>query len=614
VSGPISWALLRFLLFVALAVAGPGAAVQALLRAPVERSLVLPLGFAFVAGAHWLGLVSGLPALPVLALVLDVILLYLWVRGTLRLADGPSVRGALPALLAVVGFLALVQYGGNRVDKGSGDFLLDPLVAYDTAFHVGLSHELTFSASPEVPGLAGVPLGYHLGTDLVRAALLTWARIHPYDAIARFDVTIFAVAVVLGLRALADRLGGNPRAVAFAGFTPLLADLAWLLLPDWRATWWSDLLRGNLLISLALANPVMPALALACGCLVALSRGQVWRSALPAALAAFALPFFKVFLGAHLLLGLGVAFLRSERRGPILAVAIPCAISTALLVFGTGGEAVRVSLRPLDLVATTRATLGLPPQAGLVLGAWALAWLLLSLGARLIALPSAWKAIRAAEPVATAVAVMALAGWPLGLLFHVSAPEVLPGQAFVNDAAYLVEQSGPLLWIFAALAIGKARPWILAAVVLASLPATGQLVARKWHDGWDPVPAARVRAMAALREASAPGDVVLQRPGARYPPLPVVLAGRRVPYDRFTPWMTQFAPPAVLQERHEQVAAFFRTRDAGEAAAIAARLGARYLCVYDTDRLRFDPHLLVDPVHHEPGALCGRFRRIDATR
>jgi hypothetical protein len=229
-------------------------------------------------------------------------------------------------------------------------------------------------------------------------------------------------------------------------------------------------------------------------------------------------------------------------------------------------------------------------------------------------LPAAWRAIRAADPVATAVAVIALAGWPLGLLFHVSAPEVLPGQAFVNDAAYLVEQAGPLLWIFAALALGTARPWIVAAVVAASLPAAGQLVARKWHDGWDPVPAARVRAMAALHEASAPGEVVLQRPGARYPPLPVVLAGRRVPYDRFTPWMTQFAPASVLHERHEQVAAFFRTRDPGEAAAIAGRLGARYLCVYDSDRLRFDPHALVDRVHEEPGALCGRFRRFDALR
>ena len=209
---------------------------------------------------------------------------------------------------------------------------------------------------------------------------------------------------------------------------------------------------------------------------------------------------------------------------------------------------------------------------------------------------------------------MALSAWPLGLLFHVSAPQVRPGQPVVNDAAYLVEQGGPLLWLLAAVALGSMRPGVLALVALVSLPATGQLVARKWHDGWDTVPAARVRAMEALRKASSPGDVVLQRPGARYPPLPVVLAGRRVPYDRFTPWMTQFASPEALQARHAELRAFLDTRDPAEAVRLAGQLGARFLCIYDTDRLRFDPRTVTTPVHDEPGAYCGRFGRLDASR
>jgi len=35
-----------------------------------------------------------------------------------------------------------------------------------------------------------------------------------------------------------------------------------------------------------------------------------------------------------------------------------------------------------------------------------------------------------------------------------------------------------------------------------------------------------VRAMRALEAVSQPGEVVLQRPGARYPPAPVILIGR----------------------------------------------------------------------------------------
>ena len=97
-------------------------------------------------------------------------------------------------------------------------------------------------------------------------------------------------------------------------------------------------------------------------------------------------------------------------------------------------------------------------------------------------------------------------------------------------------------------------------------------------------------------------DVFLQRPGARYPPAPVILIGRRVPYERFTPWLTQFAPAAQLEARHEVVFRFFRTSDAEEAMAIARALGAGYVVLYGADRLRFDPtgHLVL--IHEEDGA------------
>jgi hypothetical protein len=111
-----------------------------------------------------------------------------------------------------------------------------------------------------------------------------------------------------------------------------------------------------------------------------------------------------------------------------------------------------------------------------------------------------------------------------------------------------------------------------------------------------------VRAMRALEAASQPGDVVLQRPGGRYPPAPVVLAGRRVPYERFTPYLTQFASKQALEARHETVYRFFRTRDRGEAIAIARSLGARFLALYGPDRVRFDTTGLLQPLHEEEGA------------
>jgi hypothetical protein len=241
------------------------------------------------------------------------------------------------------------------------------------------------------------------------------------------------------------------------------------------------------------------------------------------------------------------------------------------------------------------------------------------MGLRLFGLPAAVRALRGRDPIGPALAAMALAAWPLGLLFRVSAPEMLEGQKAVNDAAYLVEQGGPLLWLFAAGALarwvvdgpgrGRPRALLLAAAAALALPSTLQFAVKKATAAPDPVPAAMVRAMSDLAEASRPGEVVLQRPGARYPPVPVILIGRRVPYERFTPWLTQFAPAAALEARHEAVFRFFRTADAGEAVAIAHGLGARYLALYGADRVRFDTSGLLVPIHEEPGARVYRLAR-----
>src|SRR5207247_11302408 len=114
-----------------------------------------------------------------------------------------------------------------------------------------------------------------------------------------------------------------------------------------RSTWWPDLLRGNLLMSRALGHPVVPALALVVAALIALSRyesgeGRNWLWL--ASTLAFAVPFFKVFLGAHLLLGLIAATLLSSpgRRPAPPALALPCPVSTGLLGLAPAGPTVAV--------------------------------------------------------------------------------------------------------------------------------------------------------------------------------------------------------------------------------------------------------------------------------
>ncbi len=621
-------ALAASLAFAGLALVGPGLALQRLFRVPVDPCLVLPLGTAVCAGIFWLSLVLDQALVfPAGILLLDLVLLARlgprtpWEQwGPWRQGDVPSLRGALPPCLALVAFLAATAYPWNHRGP-EGDFLLDPLVPYDTAFHVGLARELTLGYPPQIPGVSGFPIGYHFGIDLVRAAALRWAGLDPFDAIARFDATLGALALVLALRAITHRLGASPAAVSLAPWTLLLADFSFVFAPNPQAHWWADLLRGNLLVSLAVANPIVPALAMALGALCAFARYQAGEGRRHLALAgglAFAVPFFKVFLGAHLLLGLGVAALlrRGRGLGPFLAVGLPCALATALLALGQGGETVSVVVAPLDLVQVTRESLQLASLGGFALLAWSAFWLAASLGLRLLGLPAAWHALRngADGAVGAVLAAMSLSAWPLGLLFRVCAPEVLPGQKTVNDAAYLVEQGGPLLWIFTVMALvafarsASRRVLAAVAVVVLGLPATAQFVLKKMEARADPIPAAMVRAMDALQAASRPGEVVLQRPGGRFPPVPVILIGRRVPYERFTPYLTQFARRADLLARHEIVYRFFHTGDRGEAMAIARELGARYVALYGRERLRFDTEGLLEPIHEEPEARVYRIK------
>jgi hypothetical protein len=621
--------LLGYLLFVAAAVLLPGIALQRLARVRLDPALVIPLGGGFCAGAYWLALVLDRPWLfpALLAATALVLLLALWRRAgppTSAARSEPralaGLRGAVPPCLGLLAFLSLAQFPFNR-QAANGDFVLDPLVPFDSAFHVGLSYELVTGYPPQIPGVSGLPIRYHLGTDLVRAAALRWAGTDPWDSLTRLDVLLWGIALVLALRAVTARLGGSPLAVALVPWTLLLTDFSFVFAANPQAHWWTDLLRGNLLLSLAYANPVLPALALGLGALVALShyfetgeRGAL----LLAGLQTLALPFFKVFLGAHLLLGLGVAFLlaRATQRAALVLVALPCALSTAALVIGQSSETVLVSLEPFNIVAVTRETLGLAALHGARLAAWAVPWVLCSLGLRLVGLPPAVRSLRA-SPMASVLAAMALCGWPLGLLFRIAPPAALEGQrlAFSNDAAYFLEQSGPLLWIFTAIALARfaatrlRRGLTLAALLLLATPATLQYVIKKATTSpAGSLPAPMVRAAAALKRASRPGDVVLQRPGARYPPAPVILAGRRVPYERFTPYLSQFADRQLLIRRHEAVYRFFHTSDREEAVAIARSFDARFLALYGTDRVRFDASGLLEPVYEEEGAHVYRLR------
>ena len=142
------------------------------------------------------------------------------------------------------------------------------------------------------------------------------------------------------------------------------------------------------------------------------------------------------------------------------------------------------------------------------------------------------------------LATMALSGWPLALLLRVTADGVF------NESVYFTVQSGALLWLFAAVAVGPVATVGLSAP--RGLPSRESLLSpsrRRWSSSG----ARRRRPPTSCRRASSgrwtpssrssrPGDVVLMRPFSRYPPPPIVFVGRRVPFTHYMPYMRQFAP------------------------------------------------------------------------
>ncbi|MFI4943474.1 MAG: hypothetical protein ACHP85_09430 [Burkholderiales bacterium] len=598
---------------------GPGVALQRLARVRVDPALVIPAGLLFCGGAYWLSLVAGWPALfPAAVIGLNLPLLKL---GLPLAEDRPTLPGALPAVAVLLAMLAFTQYRANRVGA-DGSFMLDLGEHVDTAVHVGVSFELVAGYPPQVPGLAGVPMRYHVGSHLVRAAATRWAGIHPYDALSRFDVTLWAIALVLALRAMAHALGLGAASIRLAGFLPLLADLSFvpgLLLGSPNA---AMKLGGNFVEALLFANSISPAMAAALAALVALhraERGEGKGYVVLAGVLAAGGAFLKAFTGAQLLLSLALAWLVKRSR-LLVAVAAPLAVAVGVLALGSfvpaGAEGVRVELLPFAPANPARVAFGLPPAHGLALAVSGVAWLVLSLGLRVAGMAPALRAFRESGSARASLAALALVGWPIAFFVSVSAdPDY-------DESFYFLQASGLALYLLAlpVLAGFARRSWLLAALVLGlTLPATFELVARRALAEPERIPAPTVRAMAALRAASCPGDVVLTRPGVAYVPPVVVLAGRRVPLASFIPYWRQFTTPETVARREAEVLGFFRAPDAPSALESARGMGARYVLfggrsgasAADEDRPRsvrdqLDAAGALVPVHVEPGAAVYR--------
>lgn len=602
------FAALRYGLFALLALGVPGLALQRLARVRADPALVLPLGLLHCSLAYLLGLRLGAPwVFPALTAAVGLAgavasRLPGWAIEPSPAREGaPPLRGALLPFLLLVALFAATQYRVNRT-AADGTFLVDLGEHQDTALHAGLTWELVAGYPPQVPGLAGVEMRYHVGSHLVRAAAVRWAGIHPYDSLSRFEITLWGLGLVLALRAAAHALGLGAATVALAGFLPLAADLSFVPGLILGSRFWAFKLGDNLVEAIFYSNSIAPALLLVLGALVALARAEQGRGTrwlvVAAALGAGAAQF-KVFTGAQLLLALGcVWLLRRDRR--LLVLAVPAAVVLGLLVLASvaPGPAPGVDVRVVPLAPTNpaRAAFQLPEVGGLAYVLSGLAWIVLSLGLRALGLPGAWRSLFDGGSARAVAGALALSGWPIAAFVSIRAdPDV-------DESFYFLQASGLLLWLFAApvlASIGR-RSLVLGGLLSAAAFApAAEFVVRKAPQEPLVVPAPAVRAMAALREASRPGDVVLSRARADLVPLPVVLAGRRVALADYIGYWRQFTTLEALETRRAVVRSFFQARQADEALAVARSLGARYVHVRGREPAPVESAGVLEPLFAE---------------
>ncbi len=133
-----------------------------------------------------------------------------------------------------------------------------------------------------------------------------------------------------------------------------------------------------------------------------------------------------------------------------------------------------------------------------------------------------------------------------------------------------------------------------------TLPSTIEFLWRRWGMRPDELSPAVMGGIRTVAEHGQRGDVVLQRPGWARPALPVILAGRRVVLESYTPYLTQFAPVSELRRRRRLLGELFRAESEQAARALSKDLGASFLCLYGSQSFAFDTSAWLRPLYlHE---------------
>jgi hypothetical protein len=493
----------------------------------------------------------------------------------------------------------------------------------DLIMHLAIANELTHAIPPQAPFLAGLPLNYHCGMDLLAAMLSNCAGIGVPDLVVRFLPTFFVTTSVLAVYCCARAWLASHWLALLTCFLVLFGeDFSFIpgVLLGGETIWSAQFFAVPTIFSLYYMNPMLPALAGLFTGLYCLQRYTV-EGAKPWLLFAaflFAPPVqYKLFVSLHVLAALSVAgvviFLR-HRDSRLFAVFILTGAFIAPWLLNTwlknplGGN-IWVRIDPYPYMSNAFAqvaplwTATTSSKIALLNGPWSFRALLFfltialplyivgSLGGRSVALPAILRECRATHRDTIHrffLAVFVIVGFLLTMVLRV-APRDLPSD--YNNSVWFYVQSKYVVWIFAVGQIASwlrgSRPAVRAAVfallIAMAVPSTVQFFYRQSTRGDLPIlDAATTEMIDFFLPKAKEGKVVFSRQPLAVPLL--ALTRCRVPLEPNS-FLNHYASASELSRRSKEMEDFWKGLEAGRIRDdILEKYGANYVLTEKRDR------------------------------
>ena len=469
----------------------PGIAILRQLRLRldgIELALLgLVLGIAasnFVyAAVAWVGAGSLYLAWPILALA--------WLvmgrhrepqsRSSNRVALAPNIVVWLVALVCVLPLAMLPQFTSDFVAQENGTTQFSRF--WDGLLHISVTNELAYTFPPQAPFLAGRPLTYHYGMELVAVVFHRFLGIAAADVCLRLLPSLYLALIPLAVYSFGRRwLGSAPIALITSLLVVLGEDFSYIpgLLLGGSGIWIADYFQVPSIFSLYIVNPLSPAVAFFFSALLCLSRGLEDRRNRNAWLGVTALLFavmgtFKIFLILHVMAALTVLAVIGLRRDEgyflraFVATSVACIIVVAPMLvthsrttvieiapelFGTLIPSVleRLQLADFPVFRAVRKMFAIEwPSIGGVAATLFLAlplFILGSFGVRSVGIPFMMGALcswRSAPPIRVYLSSFVILGCVMTLFIRVT-PVDYP--TTYNNSVWFFAQSKLVAWLF----------------------------------------------------------------------------------------------------------------------------------------------------------------------